>query len=142
MPNSRRLLSLLLICGTVFLASLDARPASDPLSADECKDLPEQQATACIAAYYRRVDRDVNLVYRELMAKLGQKEKDMLQKAQASWIGFRDHSCDFEGLRFEGGTLQPYTVGLCRATLTEQRIKDLGEALKHYRKPPRGEGPQ
>ncbi len=142
MPNSGRLRSFLMFW-VVCLTSLSAKPGSEiPLSAEDCTDLPQQHANACIANYYRRVDKDLNLIYRELTAKLGPKEKDLLQKAQLSWIGFRDHSCDFEGLKFDGGTLQPFTVGLCRASLTEKRIKDLGEALKHYREFPTRAKPQ
>jgi uncharacterized protein YecT (DUF1311 family) len=116
---------------------LDAKPGpDDPRSADDCTDLPQQHATACIAHYFRRVDNDMNLIYRELRTKLGPKERELIQKAQLSWIGFRDHTCDFEGLKNEGGSLQPFTIGVCMVTLTEQRIKDLSESLKYYNELP------
>lgn len=113
-----------------------ARPAEIPLSVDDCRGLERQQADACISQYYRRVDNDMSVIYRDLASRLSAKDRSLLQKAQQSWTEFRDHSCDFAGLKFEGGPLQPSAIGLCMVSLTEGRIKDLSDALQYYKQRP------
>ena len=48
-----------------------------------------------------------------------------LRDAQRAWIAFRDRACEVEGMRYEGGSIQPMIVAGCLERLTRARSEDL-----------------
>ncbi|TDP01559.1 lysozyme inhibitor LprI family protein [Flavobacterium sp. 245] len=80
----------------------------------------------------KKADNELNKVYKKLVQKLDEKEKNLLITAQKDWIKFRDSKCDFEKQGSEGGSIQPLVYYTCLAECTEDRIKDLKRNLDDY----------
>jgi uncharacterized protein YecT (DUF1311 family) len=75
---------------------------------------------------YNRWDKELNLVYRELLEKLDDGSKKQLKEAQRAWIAFRDAEFNLlwaEGLYGGvGGTLAPIAVNEARRVFVRQRV--------------------
>lgn len=54
-------------------------------------------------AAYEKADKKLNVVYKQLMNGLDDKERQMLIQVQKDWIKFRDSYCEFEAEENEGG---------------------------------------
>jgi uncharacterized protein YecT (DUF1311 family) len=61
---------------------------------DDCLAIGKNQSTAgtidCIDKAYEKWDKELNKVYRELMAKLKPDDQKVLKEAQKEWIKHRD----------------------------------------------------
>ena len=80
---------------------------------------------------YLKKDAELNKVYKKLVAKLGaSKDKDLLVKAQRAWIAYRDAHCAYTESSYEGGSMQPLVYSGCMRQVTEERIKQLKEAIE------------
>lgn len=51
------------------------------------------------------------------------------QKAQAMWRSYRDAEMRFQGVTFDGGTMQPLVESSTYATITERRVEEIREFL-------------
>lgn len=78
----------------------------------------------------KKADNELNQVYKKLMQKLDEKEKNLLITAQKNWIKFRDSKCEFEKQQYDGGSIQPSIYYTFLAECTEDRIKDLKRNLE------------
>ena len=81
---------------------------------------------------YESWDRELNRIYRELMAALPAKEKVLLRDAQRSWITFRETEAKFwwsESIS-DGGTLQPFVVSAYDIELLRARVCQLSKYKK------------
>lgn len=78
---------------------------------------------------FNKADNELNLVYKKLLKKLTEKEKDLLVTAQKNWIKFRDSKCAFEKEEYNGGSIQPLIYYTCLAECTNDRTKDLKKNL-------------
>lgn len=94
---------------------------------DNCADA-EDQATMneCAAASFKKSDKKLNALYKEIEARLGDDAdtRKLLVQAQRDWIKFRDAECDFQTAGAAGGSMEPMLVAQCMAGLTQSRIKD------------------
>ena len=79
-----------------------------------------------------RADKELNDVYKLLMSKMAQAEKENLRKAQRLWIQFRDTQCKFEYEFYMPGSIAPMIACQCHARMTKTRIKELREMLYGY----------
>lgn len=79
---------------------------------------------------FKKADNELNQVYKKLVKKLDEKEKNLLITAQKNWIKFRDSKCEFEKQQYDGGSIQPSIYYTCLAESTEDRIKDLKRNLE------------
>lgn len=80
---------------------------------------------------YEQWDRELNIVYKELMGHLSAEEKDSLRKAQKAWLVFRDAETEFfwsESIS-GGGTLQPITVSGYSLDLVKTRVCQLSNFI-------------
>ena len=82
------------------------------------------------AADFQKADKELNVVYKQLMKKLEGKVKQRLIDSQIIWVKFRDTEADARGLIFEGGSAQPLLYEGARARLTEKRVVELKEWLR------------
>ena len=76
---------------------------------------------------YEQWDRELNIVYKELMGHLPGEEVDSLRKAQKAWLVFRDAETDFfwsESIS-GGGTLQSIIVSDYKLELVKTRVCQL-----------------
>ena len=76
---------------------------------------------------YKQWDRELNIVYKELMNHLSAEEQDSLRKAQKAWLVFRDAETEFlwsESIS-GGGTLQAIIVSDYSLELLKTRVCQL-----------------
>ncbi|WP_406720498.1 lysozyme inhibitor LprI family protein [Thioclava litoralis] len=100
-----------------------------PLWAQDCAD-PQTQAdmTGCAALDFAQADAALNAEYaatRDRAKARGAAQADALLQAQRAWIAYRDAACKAQGLEFEGGSLEPMVVAMCKTELTQRRSEDL-----------------
>ena len=77
-------------------------------------------------------DKELNLVYKQLMAQLDDTGKNKLRDAQRKWIQFRDAHAVFEADSMRGGTGEGLLYTATLKTLTQDRVKALKAALYLY----------
>ncbi len=86
------------------------------------------------AEAYSRWDKELNLVYGELLKKLDGESKKQLKEAQRAWIAFRD--AEFKLIWAEGlyggigGTLAPIAVSDASREIVRQRVCTLRQYQK------------
>lgn len=80
---------------------------------------------------FKKADKELNQLYKELFKMLYEKEKAVLIIAQKNWIKFKDSHCDFEVMEYEGGSIQPLIRYNCLETQTKNRIKDLKQSIEN-----------
>ncbi|MGB3832858.1 MAG: lysozyme inhibitor LprI family protein [Mesorhizobium sp.] len=78
-------------------------------------------------ADFQKADRALNQTFRQIEKRLADDAsgKARLVTAQKAWIAFRDAECTFQSSGEDGGTAAPMVATSCRATLTEERTKQL-----------------
>ena len=53
------------------------------------------------------------------------KQRDLLRRAQKSWIAYRTATCAFESSAVQGGSAQPMVKWQCAARMTRARVVEL-----------------
>ena len=85
----------------------------------------------CMGKEYKKVDAELNSVYKQLMAITEDEgEKAALKTAQQAWLKYRDLHCEFESYENKGGTIYPIVYTGCLSAVTATRTKELRELLK------------
>lgn len=81
----------------------------------------------CMSAELQRQDVELNIQYRNLRAALSAEEREVLTKAQRSWLKFREEWCRFEeqSPMAPGGTVNYLS---CLLRVTDQQIEAIQEA--------------
>lgn len=80
---------------------------------------------------YKKVDKELNVVYGEVMNSMKASQKALLKTAQKAWITYRDADCKCAGNGYEGGSIQPLVINECLTDRTKTRIKELKEMLEY-----------
>lgn len=80
-------------------------------------------------AEYRNADQRLNVVYRDLMAKVSPAGQAKLREAQRAWLRFRDLECAFATAGTADGSVHPMILSGCLAGLTVERIGHLESQL-------------
>jgi uncharacterized protein YecT (DUF1311 family) len=97
----------------------------------DCSRVAERQVYACSVSQYEAADRDLNDVYRKVMAdQQNEASRGKLKAAQRNWLQFRDNECTFETAEYEGGRLEDPTYRMCRTKLARARTKQLRDTLE------------
>jgi len=110
-------------------------PAQDSPQYRACTKTAQAQydLNACAADEAKRVDAELNRVYRELLAKTTDDPAalEKIKKFQRAWIAYRDACIEAtypaEDKRAEYGSMYPMEVDLLGAKLTRQQIVVLKE---------------
>ncbi len=110
----------------LMFAALLAQPA-------DCSNaMQQQEMNRCIAEAARAAEADMNRaaaqVMRAFVADQGGENGEAarrLRDAQRTWLAYREAQCALAGVEALGGSLEPYLVGDCLKTMTEQRTVEL-----------------
>lgn len=81
---------------------------------------------------FNRADKALNQNYKILMGMLSTKQKKSLVQSELAWIKYRDTTCYYEGLLFDGGTQQPVSEVNCRALVTQDRNRWLEQEIANH----------
>lgn len=105
---------------------------ADNSQSSECNRAQTQrEINACASSQAQAADEKLNLVYRQLRAKLkGSTQEQQLIQAQVAWIKFRDADCKYARDQYQGGTFAPAAQAFCLARVTKQRTQDLEDYLE------------
>ncbi|MGV3525025.1 MAG: lysozyme inhibitor LprI family protein [Candidatus Sericytochromatia bacterium] len=111
------------LCFSVFCLLLLPAPTVLAESETDCSrdDLPQQSMNICAAQDYRKVDAELNRLYKQVMADLTPERRQQLLTAQLAWLKYRDAHCKFEADAWKGGSMAPFIHGTCMARLTRER---------------------
>ena len=78
---------------------------------------------------YNKADKELNAVYKKLVAKLSDAEKSALKTQQRNWIKIKESDCKKEADEYEGGSMAPMILYNCLEEKTIQRTKELRAML-------------
>ena len=95
---------------------------SAPALADNCdKATTQTDLNVCAAADYQQADTAMNAIYKKVMDRASEAQRDLLKKAQNAWLSVRDADCAFVSSGANGGSVQPMTESQCLADKTRER---------------------
>ena len=78
---------------------------------------------------YEKVDKELNLVYKQVIGKMSEQEKTKIKTAQRKWIKMKESSCTKEAAEYEGGSMYPMIYHDCLAIKTKKRLTELKKML-------------
>lgn len=81
-------------------------------------------------AAFEKADKELNLVYAKVQAKLDEESRTKLKTAQRAWVAFRDAQADLDADFMRGGSAAPMLHSGSLTETTKKRIADLKEFLK------------
>ena len=122
-----KLFVVLLIALAVTSINVSAqKPKPEP-----CAEAQTQaDMTICWGNQYKAADATLNQVYRQLMDKLDDEEKNQLKAVESAWLKYRDANCEFVGDQYKGGTMRPMIEAICLADVTKNRTTELRNQIK------------
>ncbi len=88
------------------------------------------QMNNCAAALYQQADRRLNEVYKQVISKLNQREREKLIDEQLAWIQRRDASCKDQGRITPAGSAYAGARDACLAGETDKRTVELEKYLQ------------
>jgi uncharacterized protein YecT (DUF1311 family) len=105
-------------------------------AADDCANAPNQSAmTICADDAYKTADRALNAQYaqtRKAILAYDPEGDKLLIAAQRAWVTFRDAHCAASSFAFKGGSMEPFSKGMCLTTKTKARTEELKKMLTDY----------
>ena len=131
----------LLALAPAWATANDAFPDQHPIEAEltRCMETPEGMSTQgmrhCIDQSQAAWDKELNRLWRELMAELGPEAKEKLRASQRQWLAFRD--AEYEALNsaygaMSGTMFQPMHAEAL-ANITRDRAGQLDSLLEAQR---------
>jgi uncharacterized protein YecT (DUF1311 family) len=123
----------LLSCAMLIIFAGLSGPAEPQKTQDPCANAQTTvEMRDCTGREYKQADDELNRVYRQLVARIGNDEgrKTALKSAQQDWIKYRDANCDFASYLNRGGTIEPVVRYNCMTGMTVSRTKELREYLE------------
>jgi uncharacterized protein YecT (DUF1311 family) len=119
----------------VSISSLMILAFGAPASSERQRNCKNPGSTvehnACANLASEEIDKQLNQVYKSIIANSKGTEKQKLIKAQLSWIKFRDNNCDFEVDMNRGGTGYSIFLNECIQRMTKARTTE----LKNWKNP-------
>jgi len=88
------------------------------------------QINNCAAALYQQADRRLNEIYKQVISKLNQREREKLIDEQLAWIQRRDASCKDQGRITPAGSAYAGARDACLAGETDKRTVELEKYLQ------------
>ncbi|THK38307.1 lysozyme inhibitor LprI family protein [Ensifer sp. MPMI2T] len=130
------------LAGVLVLSAVSAVAQEQP--AVDCQNaVTQMDMNICAGQDYDRADADLNKIYKQAVAAMKAKDKELgeidaayvgaeeaLKKAQRAWIGYRDGQCQLAGFEARGGSMEPMLVSGCLAELTRKRTTELKQLLE------------
>lgn len=112
----------LLCLAVLFNIAVHAADCSKPETMFEMKE--------CENDRFQKADKALNMAYKKLYGKLDDIGKLKLKKAQRAWITLRDLDANFFSDYARNGSLEGWVFIRVKATMTENRIKQLNDELE------------
>lgn len=78
---------------------------------------------------FKTADAELNAVWKQLLPKLSEPEKEALTDAQLLWIEFRDVNAKAAAAAYEGGSIAPYIYSQSQTETTRMRTYQLKQRL-------------
>lgn len=95
------------------------------ICANQCANCDQTSMNTCAAAYFKKADIELNVVYKKLISE---GDSSRLRVAQHSWLKYRDTQCEYYAHEMaSGGSMYPMVYSSCLADLTEKRVQELVE---------------
>lgn len=85
----------------------------------------QHEMNAQAAADFAKADKELNVVYKQLTARLQPPTKEKLITAQLLWIKLRDADAEARASEWEGGSMYPMIYESTRARSTRHRVTEL-----------------
>jgi uncharacterized protein YecT (DUF1311 family) len=105
--------------------------ASAGALADECDNADTQLAlNMCTAQQFDAADKKLNQTWQVALKRAAPEQRELMKKAQQSWIKLRDADCAFVASGTEGGSVQPMIHNQCLADKTIEREAWLSSLLQ------------
>ncbi|MEZ5466294.1 MAG: lysozyme inhibitor LprI family protein [Lysobacterales bacterium] len=141
LPLRSWIVASLLALAPAWATANDAFPDQHPIEAEltRCMETPEGMSTQgmrhCIDQSQAAWDKELNRLWRELMAELGPEAKEKLRASQRQWLAFRD--AEYEALNsaygaMSGTMFQPMHAEAL-ANITRDRAGQLDSLLEAQR---------
>ena len=116
-----------LVCVLTFVLLMPLLEVSWAEESPECNyEGTQQQMNACARRDFEKADRELNHLYKQLMATLKPSNQEKLRVEQRAWLKERDPKCravaDDEA---KGGSMWPMLFQICLAGATQIRIQEL-----------------
>ena len=116
----------------LLLAAATTQPIDDPIE-NACyqADHSQQAMNRCAGDAYQRADQALNTQWAKVLATFGDdaESKKLLLDGQRAWLKYRDAQCQLAALDSRGGSIWLLINSGCLASLTRQRVKELGELM-------------
>lgn len=94
-----------------------------------CKTVGAGVAYAnCLSAAAREADKALNATYRRILAALAAADRERLQRAERSWLRYRDDLCAAERDLYDGGTGASPAHAACVESETRVHADELRKA--------------
>jgi uncharacterized protein YecT (DUF1311 family) len=130
-------MGLIALAGLVVAGeSVNAKEAAEPTYSDAYQaclakaNSVDFEMAHCAGEERERQDKALNLVYRQLTAKLDPNRKSILVAAERAWVTFRDAQCEAEASGEAGGTLANVIRQDCLLRQTYDRVLTIKDMLK------------
>jgi|688.fasta_scaffold372832_1 uncharacterized protein YecT (DUF1311 family) len=78
---------------------------------------------------YEKADKELNLVYKQVIGTMSELDKTTLKTDQRKWIKIKESSCKKEAAEYEGGSMYDMIYYDCLARKTKKRITELKKML-------------
>ncbi|MGB5135182.1 MAG: lysozyme inhibitor LprI family protein [Prochlorococcaceae cyanobacterium] len=93
----------------------------------ECPGIPAAEAAlvACHRMALQNADRELNSLYRNLMAQADPQERRALEDAQLAWIHLRDAQCALVEAYYRDAPVPDKWTSRCQAVQTIRRVQEL-----------------
>ncbi|HEV3425875.1 MAG TPA: lysozyme inhibitor LprI family protein [Paraburkholderia sp.] len=96
----------------------------------DCKNASDQYSmNHCASLAFQASDKKLNDTYSKLLKKVSPQGKGKLQKAEHTWLAYRDAQCDFLTSSPDPYSAQRMIHAMCLDRLTQEQAKLLDEQL-------------
>jgi uncharacterized protein YecT (DUF1311 family) len=96
----------------------------------DCANAKTQlEMNVCAQQQFAEVDKQLNIIYKKVIAKCSIKQLTSLVKAQKAWLTYRDEHAAIERMLYDGGSIAPMMATGVKTTATQARIKELQDLL-------------
>ena len=130
-----------ILAAALMMMSIPALAQDEPKV--DCTNAQTQvELNYCSHADWEEADVELNFTYKEVRAKLAERDKEWtlggptaverLLDAQRAWITYRDAHCEVDSYSARGGSMQSMLYSGCLATLTRNRTKELKSLIAEY----------
>lgn len=86
------------------------------------ENMTQSELTECAIRDYEVADKELNLVYREVMSALPAEGRSRLREEQREWVRMRDPACKRDNEDEVGGSMWPMLFNQCLAGTTKARV--------------------